>query len=65
MRELRSPPGEAEALIALGDVAEHAGRKDEARSSYAGALMILTRLGAPRANRVRALLDRLDDRGRE
>ncbi|MQA84257.1 MAG: tetratricopeptide repeat protein [Streptosporangiales bacterium] len=63
MRELGSPPGEAEVLESLGELAERAGRPGEARRKYERALAILTRLDAPKAARLRDRLDRLGQTG--
>jgi hypothetical protein len=53
MREIGSPPGEAEILLLLGDLAERTGQPDEARRFYEDALAILTQLGSPEAARLR------------
>jgi predicted negative regulator of RcsB-dependent stress response len=47
MRLLRSPPGEAEVLTLLGDLAVAAGDRAGAQAHYQGALAILADLGAP------------------
>jgi tetratricopeptide (TPR) repeat protein len=47
MREIGSLRGQAEALTALGRLAEHAGQPERARRRYAEAQEILTRTGDP------------------
>jgi tetratricopeptide (TPR) repeat protein len=47
MREIGSLRGQAEALTALGRLAEHAGQPERARQRYAEAREILTRTGDP------------------
>jgi tetratricopeptide (TPR) repeat protein len=61
MRERGSLPGQADALEALAELAEHTGQSAEARRQYEAALAILTRLGAGRARRLRVRLQRLND----
>ena len=63
MREADSAPGEADALVALGDLAARGGRRDEARAHYAEAQRALVSLGAPEEARVRARLAQLDEPG--
>ena len=65
MKEIGSPRGEAEALMALGSLAERAGRPGEARLHYAAAQEILVRMGSRRVARVRERLARLGDAGQE
>jgi tetratricopeptide (TPR) repeat protein len=47
MREIGSARGEADALMALGDLAGRAGQPDEARTRYAEAQRVLVSLGSP------------------
>lgn len=61
LREIGSLPGQADALESLGELAERSMRPGEARRHYEEALAILTRLGAARAPRIRARLQRLGD----
>jgi len=60
LREAGSVRGEADALVALGDLARSARRPDEARTRYAEAQRILVSLGTPEEARVRERLARLD-----
>ena len=60
MREIGSRQGEADALVALGDLAGRAGRRDEARTRYTEAQRVLVSLGSPEETRVRDRLTRLD-----
>ncbi|MQA95366.1 MAG: tetratricopeptide repeat protein [Streptosporangiales bacterium] len=53
MRTIASPPGEAEALEGLGDVAGRLNRTDEAHRRYQEAAEILERIGSPKAARLR------------
>ena len=56
MRALRSPPGEAEVLCLLGDLAVAAGDPAAAQDNYRAALTILSDLGSPGAARLQARL---------
>ena len=47
MREIGSARGEADALMALGDLADRAGQPDEARTRYAEAQRVVVSLGSP------------------
>jgi hypothetical protein len=59
MRRAQSPPGEADVLQLLGQLAESEGQLREARDRYEEALAILTRLDAPGAAELRDHLQRL------
>jgi hypothetical protein len=61
MRDISSPKGEADALLALGDLALRAGRPDEARDRYATARKILLAVGSPRAAEVASILASLSE----
>jgi tetratricopeptide (TPR) repeat protein len=63
MREIGSRRGEADALVALGDLAGRAGRSDEARTRYAEAQRVLVSLGSPEEARIRDRLAELDRPG--
>jgi tetratricopeptide (TPR) repeat protein len=63
MREIGSRQGEADALVALGDLAARAGRRDEAQVRYAEAQRVFVSLGSPEAAQVRDRLRRLDQPG--
>jgi tetratricopeptide (TPR) repeat protein len=56
MRDIGSSKGEADALLALGDLAVRAARAEEARSWYAAARTILVSAGSPRATEVDEIL---------
>ena len=59
----RLPPGEADALVALGDLAGRAGHTDEARTRYAEAQRVLVSHGSLEEARVRERLAELDRPG--
>jgi tetratricopeptide (TPR) repeat protein len=59
MSELGSSAGRAAALGGLGELAEHAGRLDEARRSYEMALDSLGEAESVMYHQTRARLDRL------
>jgi len=49
--------------LALGSLAERAGRPADARQKYEAAARILTRISSPRTGQVRDRLARLENRG--
>jgi tetratricopeptide (TPR) repeat protein len=59
-QEIDSARGEADTLVALGDLASRAGRRNEARARYTEAQRVLVSLGSPDDARVRERLARLD-----
>jgi tetratricopeptide (TPR) repeat protein len=63
LREAGSARGEADALVALGDLAGHSGQLDEARTRYAEAQRVLVSLGSPEEARIRQRLAQLDQPG--
>lgn len=60
MRDIGSPRGEAETLLALGQLMEHAGSPGQARHHYTDAEKILVSLASPQVAKVRESLSRLD-----
>jgi tetratricopeptide (TPR) repeat protein len=63
LHEAGSARGEADALVALGDLADRAGRREEARTRYAEAQRVLVSIGLPEGTRVRERLAQLDAPG--
>jgi tetratricopeptide (TPR) repeat protein len=59
MRDIGSPKGQGDALLALGGLALRGGLPDEARDRYAAARAIFVAAGSPRAEEVTAMLARL------
>ena len=64
MRKVGSLPGQADALISLGELAERSAGTAEARRYFEEALALLTRLDARRTATLRERLERLDGDGR-
>ena len=58
MREIGSARGEADTLVAFGDLADRAGQRDQARTRYTEAQRVLVSLGSPEDARVRERLAR-------
>lgn len=59
MRAIGSPRGEVEALMSLGQLAEHAGQPEQAGQHYRDALTIVVSLGSPQEPLIRERLAQL------